>query len=206
MSELQSHKESFSHTREENRKLKSDLGDLQVRYDIEISKSTGWREEKERLENKIVDLERECEASTGAQTEQQSQIVSLHSQVRELRNVLDEAEVERTLLQKARRALHAELESIKLDHSEGRTPSDQEYQKLQLQKQDLERLVDEQEDRIAYTNKKVKKAESFANNLQIELGKIRVENSNLDKVNVSPVAPRQTYTINQSSVEAGEAD
>ena len=84
----------------------------QVLYDNEVSKSADWPKEKERLETKIADLERECEASSVAQSEQQSQIVSLHSQIRELRGVLDEAEVERTLLQKARRALQSELDSI----------------------------------------------------------------------------------------------
>lgn len=84
----------------------------QVLYDNEISKSAGWPKEKERLETKIAELERECEASSVAQSEQQAQIVSLQSQIRELRGVLDEAEVERTLLQKARRALQSELESM----------------------------------------------------------------------------------------------
>jgi myosin protein heavy chain len=161
-----------------------------------MSKSTGWRKEKERLETKIVDLERACEASSGAQTEQQSQIVSLHSQVRELRSVLDEAEVERALLQKARRALQAELESVTIDHSESNVPSDQDYQRLQLRKQDLERLVDEQEDRVAYANEKVKKVESFANTYQIELGKLRVENSKLDKVNVSTLILSDSFHTN----------
>jgi myosin protein heavy chain len=152
----------------------------------ESSKSAGWQKEKERLETKIADLEREYEASTGAQTEQQSQIVSLQSQVRELRTVLDEAEVERTLLQKARRALRAELETIKSDQSsEGRVPGDPEYQKLQLRNQDLEQLVEEQEDRIAFANEKAKTVESSASNSQVELGKVRVENSKLGKVNVS---------------------
>lgn len=85
-----------------------------------------WRKEKERLETKILDLERICSASSEAQIEQQSQIVSLQSQVGELRCVLDEAEVERTLLQKARRALQAELESLKIDHSESKPLSDNE--------------------------------------------------------------------------------
>ena len=75
-----------------------------------------WRNEKDRLKTRIAELERAYEASTGAQAEQQTQILALHSQVRELRGVLDEAEADRTLLQKARRALQGELEMIKLDH------------------------------------------------------------------------------------------
>lgn len=125
------------------------------------------------------------EASTAAQTEQQSQIVSLHSQVRELRGVLDDVEADRALLQKARRALQAELEGIKLDHVDThKLSTDQQFQKLFLQKQDLERSLDEQEDRVANAFDRMKKAEAFANECQIELGKVRVDNSELDRINV----------------------
>lgn len=154
-------------------------------YDDEVYNSGGWRKEKERMETKIGDLERAYEASSGAQAEQQSQIIALHSQVRELRGVLDDAEADRALLQKARRALQAELETIKIDNIDtNKLSSDREYQRLQLRKQDLERSLDEQEDRVAHANERVKKAEAFANDCQIELGKVRVENSELDKLNV----------------------
>ena len=92
---------------------------LQRQYDDEVfnyNNNGGWKKEKERLKTRIADLEKAYEASTGAQTEQQTQILALHSQVRELRGVLDEAEADRTLLQKARRALQGELEMIKLGH------------------------------------------------------------------------------------------
>ena len=159
--------------------------ELQLQYDDEVFNNGGWKKERERLKIKIADLEKAYEASTGAQTEQQSQIMALHSQVRELRGVLDDAEADRTLLQKARRALQGELEMIKLDHVDAnKITSDQEFQKLQLKKQDLERSLEEQEDRVSNAFDRVKKAESFAYQCQIELGKVRVENSELDKLNV----------------------
>lgn len=136
------------------------------------------------METKISDIERAYEAATAAQAEQQSQIVALHSQVRELRGVLDDAESDRAMLQKARRALQAELESIKLEPVDSKLSSDREFQKLQLKKQDLERSLEEQEDRVSHALERVKKAEAFANECQIELGKVRVENSELDKLNV----------------------
>ena len=140
---------------------------------------------------KIADIERAYEASTGAQTEQQSQIVALHSQVREHRAILDDAEADRSLLQKARRALQAELETIKLGTiNSSKVSSDREYQRLQLKKQDLERSLEEQEDRVSHANERLKKAESFANECQIQLGKVRVENSELDKLNVSYAVAR----------------
>ncbi|EDQ99797.1 myosin II heavy chain [Laccaria bicolor S238N-H82] len=151
----------------------------------EVYNSGGWKKEKERMETKISDLEKAFEAGTGAQAEQQSQIVALHSQVRELRGVLDDAEADRALLQKARRALQAELETIKLDHVDtNKMSSDREFQRLQLKKQDLERSLEEQEDRVVNAFDRMKKAESYANECQVELGKVRVENSELDRLNV----------------------
>lgn len=185
-SELQSQRDTLTRLREDNRKIRSDYDELQLRFDDEVYSSGGWRKEKERLETKIADVTNAYDASAAAQTEQQSQIVALHSQVRELRGVLDDVEADRALLQKARRALQAELEGIKLDHVDTQKMStDQQFQRLLLEKQDLERSLDEQEDRVVNAFDRMKKAESFANECQIELGKVRVDNSELDRINVS---------------------
>ena len=180
---MQSQRESMSRLREEKRKLSSQADELQLRYDDEVFSGGAWKKEKERLETKIGDLNKAYESATGAQAEQQAQIVSLHSQVRELRSVLNDAEADRTLLQKARRALQAELDTIKQDGVDSGT-SGTELQKVILQKQDLERSLEEQGDRAKMASDRMKKAEAFASECQMELGKIRVENSELDKLNV----------------------
>jgi myosin protein heavy chain len=173
----------MSRLREEKRKLSSHVDELQLRYDDEVFNGGAWKKEKERLETKIGDLNKAYESATGAQAEQQTQIVALHSQVRELRSVLNDAEADRTLLQKARRALQAELDTIKQDGVDSGT-SGTELQKIILQKQDLERSLEEQHDRAGMASDRMKKAETFASECQMELGKIRVENSELDKLNV----------------------
>jgi myosin protein heavy chain len=140
------------------------------------------------METKIGDINKAYETSAAAQAEQQSQIVALHSQVRELRSVLDDAEADRALLQKARRALQAELETIKLDHVDtNKMSSDREFQRLQLERQDMERSLEEHKDRVTNASERMKKAEAYANECQIELGKVRVENSELDRLNVRGV-------------------
>src|SRR5258707_15555696 len=96
-SELQSQRDNISRLREENHKLRSDYDELQLRYDDEVYNSGGWKKERERMEMKITDLTKAYEVSTAAQAEQQSQIVALHSQVRELHSVLDDAEADRAL-------------------------------------------------------------------------------------------------------------
>jgi len=170
----------------EKRELRSENDDLQNRYDKERYESTAWKKEKERMETKIRELERSCEASTGAQTEQQSQIVKLHSQVRDLRAALDEVNNERSVLQKARVALREELESIKLDHRDTNKPtSEKDIQRMQLENRELERSLEEQEDRVKKVTQRMQKAEDKANSYKIDLGKVQVENSRLDKLNVS---------------------
>ncbi|CDO73933.1 hypothetical protein BN946_scf185016.g90 [Trametes cinnabarina] len=184
--ELQSQRDTMSRLREESRKLRSEYDELQLRYDDEVYNGGAWKKDKERLETKIQDLSKAYDASVAAQAEQQSQIVSLHSQVRELRSVLNDAETDRALLQKARRALQAELEAIKLDHADtNRMSSDTELQRLRLEKQDLQRSLEEQGDRVAMAFERMKKAEGYASECQVELGKIRVENSELDKMNAN---------------------
>ena len=170
----------------EKRELRSENDDLQNRYDKERYESTAWKKEKERMEIKIRELERTNEASTGAQAEQQSQIVKLHSQVRDLRAALDEVNNERSVLQKARVALREELESIKLDHRDTSKPtSEKDIQRLQLENRELERSLEEQEDHVKKVTLRMQKAEEKANSYKIELGKVQVENSRLDKLNVS---------------------
>src|SRR6267142_384318 len=181
--ELQSQRESISKLREELRKARSSNDDLSLRYDDEVYNGAAWKKERERLETKIADLSRAYDSSIAAQTEQQSQIVALHSQSRELRSVLNDAEADRALLQKARRGLQAELESIKLDTVDAtRINSDRELQTLQLKNQDLERALEESADRVDMAYARMQKAELHAQECQVELGQVRVENSELDKL------------------------
>ncbi|THH09667.1 hypothetical protein EW145_g1839 [Phellinidium pouzarii] len=184
--ELQSQRDSMSRLREENRKLRSDYDELQLQYDDEVYNGGAWKNEKERLETKISDLTNAYESSTAARTEQQSQIVALHSQVRELRGVLEDAEAERVMLQKARRALQSQLDSIKLDNIDpDKMSAESKLQDLQLKKQDLERALEEHQDRVMMAEERMKKAEVHAQECQIELGEIRVENSELDRKNAN---------------------
>lgn len=183
--ELQSQRDTITRLREDSRKIQSDYDDLQLRFDEEVYNGSAWKREKERMDTKIADLTKAYETSTAAQSDQQAQIVSLHSQVRELRCVLNDAEADRAMLQKARRSLQAELEGIKLDHIDAtKVTSDRELQKLQLEKQDLERSLEEQEDRVSMAFGRMKAAEAHAAESQLELDKIRMENTELDRKNV----------------------
>ena len=175
----------MSRLREENRKTRADLDELQLTYDDEVYSGAAWKKEKERLESKIVDLSAAYESSSSVQSEQQSQIVNLLSQVRELRGVLDDAEADRTALQQARRNLEARLNDIAQGHAESdKLSSDRVLQALHLEKQDLRSSLDEQRDRMSLAAERLKKAEAHALDCQTQLNQVRQENSELDQRNV----------------------
>ncbi|CCO36259.1 Myosin type-2 heavy chain 2 AltName: Full=Myosin type II heavy chain 2 [Rhizoctonia solani AG-1 IB] len=176
----------MSRLREENRKTRSELDDLQLRYDDEVYSGGTWKKDKERYETKIGDLAAAYESATNAQTEQQTQIVALLSQVRELRAVLDEAEADRAALQKARRALESRLNDIAQEHMDAnKFSSDRMMQELHLKNQELRGALEEQTDRVELASQRLKKAEGYANESQSELKKVRDENSGLDRLNAS---------------------
>ena len=84
--------------------------------------------------------------------------------------------------------------------------SDRVLQALNLEKQDLRSALDEQMDKVAMANERVKKAEAFANDYQVELSKIRAENSELDRLNVSVdniILTFLTHLRLQASLEKG---
>lgn len=198
--ELQSQRDTLSRLREENRKIHSDYDELRLRFNEEVYNGGAWKREKERLETKIMDLTKAYETSTGTQSDQQAQIVALHSQVRELRSVLNDAEADRAMLQKARRSLQAELEGIKLDHADAnKMSSDREMQKLQLEKLDLERSLEEQEDRVAMASERMRNAETHAAQSQLELDQIRLENTDLERNNA--VLEKQVKELNVRIVD-----
>jgi myosin protein heavy chain len=65
------------------------------------------------------------------------------------------------------------LETVKLNNvGTDKMFSDRELQRLQLQKQDLERSVEEQADRVSNTTERTKKAESHTGECPVELGKV----------------------------------
>lgn len=179
-------RDSVSNLREENHKMRSELDEIQLLYDDEVYASSSWKKDKERLNTKILDLTGAYESSKASQAEQQTQIVALLSQVRELRAVLDEAEAERAALRQARNQLETRLNDIAKDHLDAnKLSSDRVMQELHLEKQDLRARLEEQADRVALANEKLKKAEAFASEYQIELSKVRHQNSDLERQHVS---------------------
>ncbi|KAH9925965.1 nonmuscle myosin heavy chain b [Fomitopsis serialis] len=161
--ELQSQRDTMSRLREESRKIRSHYDELQLRHDEEVYNGGSWKKDKERLETKIQDLTKAYDSSTAAQAEQ---------------HVLNDAEADRAPPEGAA-CVTGGLEAIKFDSVDTtKMSSETELQKLRLEKQDLERSLEEQNDRVAMAFERMKKAEGYATECQVELGKTR---ANLEK-------------------------
>ena len=178
----------MSRLREENHAVRSELDDLQLRYDDELYSSENWKKEKDRLDARISTLTEAYDTATAKQTDAQTQVVSLLSQVRELRAVLDEANAERSALARARKALELRMQGIAQEHlNTSQMSSDRAVQALHVEKQDLRSALEEQSNRTLMANERLKKAELYASESQAELNRIREENAELDRTNVSDV-------------------
>ncbi|KAF7303718.1 Myosin type II heavy chain [Mycena indigotica] len=164
--------------------IESNSPRMPARYDGEGP--SDWRRQKERLELKLAEMTKAYERSSAEQSEQRSQITTMQGQVSELRSALNDVEADRLMLQNARKALQSELETIRHDHIDtSLVSSDREMHKLQLRQLELERTVDEQEYRSAQSLERMKKAEIKASQSEIDLGKVRVEKSALDRLNAN---------------------
>jgi myosin protein heavy chain len=188
--EIQSLRDAMSRRLEENHAIRAELDELQLRYDDEVYSGSNWKQEKDRFEARITTLTEAYESSTAKQADAQTQVVSLLSQVRELRAVLDEANAERSALARARKALEHRMADIAQEHlNTSQMSSDRAVQALHVEQQDLRSALEEQSNRALMASERLKKTEAYANESQAELNRIREENAELDRKNVSGVAP-----------------
>ncbi|MBW0481798.1 hypothetical protein O181_021513 [Austropuccinia psidii MF-1] len=184
--ELEMERERTMRVREEARQLRVERDELQIRNDERLYSRGGFSKEKERLETKILDVMKAYDEAVAVQAEQSSQIVTLMSQVRDLRAARDEAEADRAALVTAKKSLEQRLEEIGSEYlsaNSGRLTNDRVLQTLQQERGELKRQLEEKEDMVAVALERQKKAEAFANDCQIEANRERLESTELLKAN-----------------------
>ena len=108
-SELEIERNFVLTARDENNRLREEVEELRSKWDDEVLNSSTWAKEKARLEMTQADLAGSRDEAVNALNDSQSRIVSLLSQVRELRTSTDELGAERDLLVKEKRTLEARL-------------------------------------------------------------------------------------------------
>ena len=183
-SDLEIEKENVIHERQENTRLRDELEELRGKWDDEVLNSSTWAKEKARMEITLQDLAKSRDEADAAHNEAQSKIVSLLSQVRNLRTSVDDASAERDLLLKEKRGLEARLveaadrleELVK--HG---SPSMRNVAGMDRDLLDLKSKLAQQEDVSAAAVGKMRRAEALATEMQKDIVAERENNVQLLK-------------------------
>ena len=185
--ELQIERENVIHVRSENTRIRDELEELRSKWDDEVLNSSSWAKEKSRLEMTLQDLSSSREEAVNAHNDAQGKIVSLLSQVRNLRSSMDDIVAERDTLQKEKRSLEARLSeaSDRLeDLARGESPSMRNAAGMDRELLDLKSQLAQQEDVAVAAIGKMRRAEALTAELQKDVGSERETNVNLHKEKV----------------------
>lgn len=169
---------------EEVKRLREELDEVRGRWDDEVLNSSTWSKEKARLESTLADLNAAKDEAVNAHNDAQGKIVSLLSQVRSLRNSVDDITTERDTLQREKRGLEARLEEAKNGFEglvRGDSPSLSKAAGLDKQLLDLKEQLAQQEDVALAAVEKMRRAEGLAGELQKDMVRERESTVTLSK-------------------------
>ena len=182
--ELEIERENVIHARSENTSLRDELEELRSKWDDEVLNSSSWAKEKSRLEMTLQDLFSAREEAVKAHNDAQSKIVSLLSQVRNLRSSIDDVTAERDMAQKEKRGLEARLTEAgdRLgDLARGDSPSMRNAAGMDQELLSLKSKVAQQEDVASVAVGKMRRAEALATEIQKDILAERDNNVTLRK-------------------------
>ena len=170
--ELEIERDNVLHARSETGRLRDELEDLRAKWDDEVLNSSTWAKEKARLEMTQKDLSSSREEAVDALHESQSRIVSLLSQVRELRTSTDDISAERDLLVKEKRSLENRLNDTteRLDElSRGESPALRNAVGMDREILELKSQAAAKDDIAEAAIGKMRRAEALATELQKDI-------------------------------------
>lgn len=170
--ELEIERDNVLHARSETGRLRDELEDLRAKWDDEVLNSSTWAKEKARLEMTQQDLSSSREEAVSALNESQSRIVSLLSQVRELRTSTDDVSAERDLLVKEKRALETRLTNMteRFDElSRGQSPAMRNAVGMDREILELKSQLAAKDDVAEAAVGKMRRAEALATELQKDI-------------------------------------
>ena len=167
--ELEIERENVIHARSENTRLRDELEELRSKWDDEVLNSSTWAKEKSRLEMTLQDISTSREEAVQAHNDAQSKIVSLLSQVRNLRTSTDDVSAERDLLIKEKRGLETRLTEAggRLeDLARGESPSLRNAAGMDRDLLELKSQLAQKEDVAEAAVGKMRRAEALAMEMQ----------------------------------------
>lgn len=182
--ELEIERENVIHARSEITRLRDELEDLRSKWDDEVLNSSTWAKEKSRLEMTLQDLSLSREEAVEAHNDAQSKIVSLLSQVRNLRTSVDDVAAERDSYLKEKRGLEARLTEAgdRLeDLARGESPSMRNAAGMDRELLDLKSNLAKQEDIAAAAVDKMRRADALTTEMQKDVVAERETNVTLHK-------------------------
>ncbi|KAL8954171.1 MAG: hypothetical protein Q9222_000055 [Ikaeria aurantiellina] len=182
--ELEIERENVIHARSENTRMRDELEELRSKWDDEVLNSSAWAKEKSRLEVNLQDMSASREEAINAHNDAQSKIVSLLSQVRNLRTSVDDVAAERDLLQKEKRGLETRLTeaSDRLEElSRSESPSMRNAAGVDRELLNLKSKLAQQEDIASAAVGKMRRADALAIEMQKDVVAERDTNVNLHK-------------------------
>ncbi|KAI9812314.1 MAG: hypothetical protein M1827_004763 [Pycnora praestabilis] len=182
--ELDIERENVIYVRTENTRIREELEDLRAKWDDEVLNSSTWAKEKSRLELTLQDLSNSRDDAVSAHNDAQSKIVSLLSQIRNLRTSVDDTAAERDMLRKEKRGLEARLTEAgdRLeDLARGESPSMRNAAGMDRELLDLKSELAKKEDVAAAAVGKMRRAEALASEIQKDIVAERETNVQLHK-------------------------
>ena len=182
--ELEIERENVIHARAENTHLRDELEELRSKWDDEVLNSSTWAKEKARLEMTLQDLSSSREEAVNAHNEAQSKIVSLLSQVRNLRTASDDLSQERDDLLKEKRGLEARLAEAASrleDLARGESPSMRNAAGMDRELLDLKSQLAQKEDIVEAAVGKMRRAEALVLEMQKDVVAERETNVSLHR-------------------------
>ncbi|RYC55098.1 hypothetical protein CHU98_g11111 [Xylaria longipes] len=165
-------------------RLREELEDLRSKWDDEVLNSSTWSKEKSRLESTLADVMASRDEAVSAHNEAQGKVVSLLSQVRNLRTSIDDITAEREALIREKRSIETRLEEAKAgldDLSKSESPALRNAASTDKEILDLKSNLAQQEDIAAAAVEKMRRAESLTTEIQKEITAERETNSELSK-------------------------
>jgi myosin protein heavy chain len=182
--ELEIERENVLHIRGENTRLREELEELRSKWDDEVLNSSTWAKEKSRMEMTLQDVSTSRDEAVRAHNEAQGKVISLLSQVRDLRTSVDDVSAERDMLMKEKRMLEARLKEAgdRLeDLAKGESPSLRNAAGMDRELLELKSKLAQQEDLVSAAVGKMRRADALATELQKEMVAEREANAQLFK-------------------------
>lgn len=182
--ELDMERENVIHVREENGRLREEIEELRNKWDDEVLNSSTWAKEKQRLELTLQDISNSRDEAANAHNEAQTKIVSLLSQVRQLRTNVDDLAAERDAVLEEKRRLESRLQEAasKLEElARSGSPTMRNAATYDRELLELKSGLAQQEDIAAAAVGKMRRAEALAQELQKDIVAEREANVQLHK-------------------------